>query len=384
MKVKKKDLKIAIVHDYLRTFGGGERVLLALHDIWPAARIFVATADYRRMGQFGKRFKKLGIVTSGAQKIPLFVKKPLLYRFLLPIIWSSVDVGDVDVVISSSGSNIAKGIRIPKGVVHVCYCHTPPRFLYGIETETNYLEHALVALLVKPLLSVLRSYDQKTSQNVDLFLANSKNVRERIRKFYNRDSQVIYPPCKIPSKTTSDVSKNFYLSVGRLTKYKNVDLVVSAFNVLNLPLKIIGDGEEASKLKKIAKPNIEFLGEISDQALINNYKECKALVVAATNEDFGISAVEAQGYGKPVIAYLSGGYNETVIDGKTGVFFKNLTAEDLIDGVRRFETMDFKRKVIWENASRFSENRFKEAMKAMVLAAYKINVGNNDEKNISV
>src|SRR3972149_2950898 len=222
MKVKKKNPKVAIAHDYLRTFGGGERVILPMHEIWPKAKISVATADYKRMGVPGEKFRKLEIKTSWAQKIPFFVKKPLLYRFLLPLIWSSLKVGNVDVVISSSGSNISKGVKIPKGAIHICYCHTPPRFLYSLKTETALLNNPFIKFVASPAMAFLKYYDKKTSRNVDLFIANSRNVKSRIKKEYNRDALVVYPPCSTPNNLNKAKAGNYYLVVSRLIKYKNI------------------------------------------------------------------------------------------------------------------------------------------------------------------
>ena len=367
MEIKpSKEIKVAIVHDYLRTYGGGERVLEGLHNIWPKAKIFVATADYKRMDIFGDKFKKLGIRTSWAQKIPFFVKRPLLYRFLLPLIWSSIKIPKVDVVISSSGSNIAKGVRIPKGAIHICYCHTPPRFLYALETETTYLDNPLIKFITLPATAMLKFYDRRTSDKVDLFIANSENVKLRIKKVYKKDATIVYPPCSFPKKSIKTTRGSYYLVVSRLVRYKHVDLIIRAFNKLKLPLVIIGGGKEENKLKKMASDNIQFLGQVSDKRLHEAYAECKALVVAAKDEDFGMTAVEAMGFGKPVVAFYSGGYKEIVVSPKTGIFFKRLTSKSLCDAINYFESRSFNPKAIKEYAKKFLEDNFKRRMKKIV------------------
>jgi exopolysaccharide biosynthesis WecB/TagA/CpsF family protein len=366
---KERSLKVAIVHDYLRTFGGGERVLEALCDIWPKARVFVATADFKRMGIFAARFRKLGIRTSWAQKIPFFVKKPLLYRFSLPLVWSFLDVGKVDVVISSSGSNISKGVRIPKGAIHICYCHTPPRFLYSLKTETDILNNPILKVVAGPAVAALKYYDKKTSKNVDLFIANSQNVKERIKRAYNKDALVIYPPCRLPKSLKNSKKGSDYLVVSRLVRYKNVDLIIRAFNSLKLPLRIIGAGKEGSKLRELALGNVQFLDEVPDARLYREYAGCKALVLATQDEDFGMTASEVMGYGKPVIAYYSGGYKEAVKEGITGIFFRRLTIASISSAIKKFEEKTFNPETIRRYATRFSEQEFKKRIKKAVLGA---------------
>lgn len=368
MNIKQKSLNVAIVHDYLTTYGGAERVLEELHNIWPAAKIYTATADYGRMGIFAGRFKNLNIKTSWAQNIPIFVKMPLLYRFLLPMIWSSINIGNPDIVISSSGSNMAKGVRIPKKAIHICYCYTPPRFLHGLGTETNYLNIPIFKLLTYPFFLILKHYDLKTNEKVNLFIADSQTVKLRINKFYKNHAVVIYPPCEIPDKFNEVKSDNYYLVVSRLVKYKNVDLIVKAFKTLKLPLKIIGKGRDLKELKKMAanSKNIEFLGEVHEKKLRDAYKKCKALVVATKNEDFGMTIPEASGCGKPVIAYFSGGLKETVVNGKTGIFFYKLNEKNIVSAVHKFEKMKFDPKAIWLFSQKFSKKTFKRNIKSIV------------------
>lgn len=366
---KRNKLKIAIVHDYLRTYGGGERVLEELHSIWPEAQIYTATADYKRMGIFGNKFKKMNIKTSWAQNIYPFVKKPLLYRPLLPFIWSTFNLKDVDIVISSSGSNMAKNVKTPSGAVHVCYCYTPPRFLYNIKTENPILHKQPLKIFFNPIFKILKKYDLSGIQKINILVAISKTVQFRITKHYKRNSIIIYPPCQIP-QTTPEINNNgrYFIVVSRLVKYKNIDLIIKTFNKISLPLFIVGRGRDENKLHKLAKnnSNITFFGEVDDQKLHDLYKNCKALIVATSDEDFGMTIPEAAGYGKPAIAYYSGGARETVQEGKTGIFFRHLTITDLKQAIVEFERLKFDPVKIWKYSLVFSKKAFRDNIQNLV------------------
>src|SRR3989344_4378737 len=293
-------LRVAIVHDYMRTYGGGERVLEALYEIWPEADVFVATADFSRMGIFAPLFLKMKIRTSWVQKVSVFRRFPLLYRPFLPLVWSSINLSGYNVVISSSGANMAKNINKPKRALHICYCHTPPRFLYGYETENSWFSEA--SKFFTPLIKLYQKYDYQKSQEVNCFIANSSTVAERIRKHYGRVSIVIHPPIMLPKhRVKKGRVSNYYLVVSRLVKHKHVDLIISAFNQLGWELRVIGTGLDATYLKSIAKKNIIFLDEVTDKQLAHYYAHSKALIIAAKDEDFGLTAVEANSYGIPGI-----------------------------------------------------------------------------------
>lgn len=376
MKDKKSQIKVAIVHDYLRTYGGGERVLEELHNIWPKAKIYVATADYTRMGTFANKFKGMDIETSWAQAFPFFVKWPILYRFILPFVWSTIKLGDADVVISSSGSNMSKGVRTPDNAIHICYCHTPPRFLYSLNTETPYLDTPWLKVISKPFINLLKAYDKITSKNVDTFIANSINVQKRIKNSYHRNSIVVYPPCNIPTKFKSYKKGDYFLVVSRLVRYKNIDLIIKAFNQNNLQLKIVGAGRDETKLRKLAGNNVEFLGAVSDNRLKELYAETKALLVATDDEDFGMTAAEAQGFGTPVIAFYSGGIKETVIESVNGIFFYHKTVKSLVNAIKKFNSIKFDQKIIWSKSQKFSKERFKRSIKIALEARLKDNEKN--------
>lgn len=364
-------MKIAIVHDYLIDFGGAERVLLALHEIYPKAPIFVSIYRKKNLGKFAERFSNAKIIQSWFGYLPFADKLISPFRFLLPLIWKSFDLKKYDLIISSSSWAITKGFEKKKGAIEICYCHTPPRYLYGYDTSRKF--NGLMGNLVKIYSLVvnhfMRLYDFKRFEKVDYFIANSKEVAKRIEKFYRRESEVIYPPVEIDSSmqhVASSKEKTFYLTGGRMVSAKNFDLIIKAFNKLKLPLKIYGDGVLKDELQQIAKDNIEFLGKVTDDELAKLYKGAKAFVLTQKDEDFGITSVEAQGQGCPVIAYKGGGYLESVVEGKTGVFFDELSVESLINTINHFNHLTIQPSVCIQNAQKFSKERFKKEIEKYV------------------
>lgn len=366
-------MKIALVHDFLREYGGAERVVEAMHEIWPNAPLYTSFVDWNRLGTHAKRFEGWDIRSSWVQH-NWFVKKfhsPL--RFLAPRIWESFDLSGFDMVISSSGWFICRGVRVKKPSVHVCYIHHPPRNLYGYATGSLYDKHWLVKFYATVINFFMRQYDFATAQRVDYFVANSKEVASRVQKFYRRDSTVIYPPVSL-STTSRGFKKNkqeYYLSVGRLMWAKRIDLVIAAANKLSLPLKVVGAGPEEEKLRAMAGSTIEFLGPVSDDELARLYQGARATIFSALNEDFGIVPVESQAAGCPVITIAQGGVLETVVDGKTGVFFEKPEVDSLIAGIQRFQKLSKDRK--WEKecraqAEKFSKEVFQTKLKQFIVA----------------
>jgi glycosyltransferase involved in cell wall biosynthesis len=363
-------MKVALVHDYLSEFGGAERVLLALSEIWPKAPIY--TAFYKKGSPAWERFKDKDIRVSWAHHIPFFNSKlhsPL--RFLAPLIWQSFDFSDYDLVIASSSWYITKGFRKGPKTVEVCYCHTPPRWLYGYPTSIEWQKYWPVRIYAAIVGHFMRMYDFKASQKVDYFVANSENVAERIRKFYRKDSFVIYPPVEL-TKTGPVKKKDYYLVISRIVGGKGLDLAVKAAIKLGVKLKIAGQPAgyftEYKKLRKLAKKNIEFLGYVSDKHLAKLYAEARAFLALAKDEDFGITPVEAMLAGTPVIAFRGGGYKETVIDGVTGIFFDDYSVEGLIRAIEKFKVQSskFKTITIRRHAQKFSKERFKSEIKNFV------------------
>ena len=361
-------MKIAIVHDYIKEYGGAERVLEKLHEVFPDAPIYTTVYLPSFLGPHEKRFEGMVIKTSFLQYFPFKAKLISPFRLLASTAFRSFDFSGFDVIIvSQTGSYFPNAIK-KRGAKLITYCHTPPRYLYGYETARNWKKNKLFMLLGAISIHFLRLTDFKSSQNVDFFIANSENVRRRIQKFYRKDAAIIYPPVVIPKATTETSKQNYYLAGGRLARPKHVDLIVETFSKLNLPLKVFGKefagyGEE---LKQKAKNNVEFLGEITDEEKYKFMKGARAFVFASEDEDFGITPTEAEALGTPVIAFASGGALETVVDGKTGIFFNDLTVESLSKAIERFNQIKFKKEDIVRQGNKFSESIFKAKIKEFV------------------
>lgn len=354
-------MKVALVHDYIKEYGGAERVLEVLAEIFPDAPIYTAFCVKNSEGF--KHFKDKQIVTSWVQHLPFF--KSRLYsplRFLTPLIWGSFNLSKYDLVISSSSWYIAKGFKKKNDKFkEICYCHTPPRWLYGYTTSVNFQRYWPVKVYALVVGHFLRLYDFKQAQKVDYFIANSREVKARIQKFYRRDSVVIYPPVSLP-KTQIVKKGDYYFIVSRIVGAKGLDLAVDAALKMGFKLKIAGSPAgyyfEHDKLVKKSQNKVEFLGQVSDEELAKLYKGAKGFLALSQDEDFGITPVESQLCGTPVIAFNGGGYKETVLDGKTGVLFNDYSVDGLIAAVKKFENAKFSSKDCIEQAKKFSKERF--------------------------
>ena len=355
-----RGLRIAIVADWLTDRGGAERVVLELAKIFPQADIFTSVYKAENFPELANR----KVVTSYLQSWPLRFKHQL-FAWARPQAMESLNLDDYDVVISSSSAE-AKGILTKPSTLHICYCHTPTRYYWSHYHE--YLADKqfgafdwLVKLFVPAMIHRLRIWDREAANRPDVMLANSNYVRGRISKYYAREATVVYP--SVDTKRFTDVpteTGDFYLILGRLTPYKKTDIAIEAFNGLNKPLKIIGDGSEVSRLKGLSKSDkIEFLGRIDDAKVTEYLARCKALIFPQ-EEDFGIVPLEAMACGKPVIAYAKGGGTETVVDGKTGILFAEQTPESLAVAIQRFETMSFEASACRARAGEFSTERFRQ------------------------
>jgi glycosyltransferase involved in cell wall biosynthesis len=287
-------MKVALVHDYLREYGGAERVLEALHDLFPDAPVYTSYYRPKGLGPHKERIKKWEIHTSFLQKIP-FVN-PLIspLRIIAPLLFENFDLKHYDVVISSAAVYFAKAVITRPDTLHISYIHTPPRYLYGYATPTNLYSNPLKAAIVSLMNHVLRIWDFETSQRPDVIVVNSKNVATRVQKFYRRESIVIYPPVAIEVYKNAVTAQKgeYFISLNRLYSEKNIDLIVKACSELHLPLKVVGVGPQMSALKKIATKNVEFLGEVSDEEKIALLANAKATILASKDEDFGIVPVE--------------------------------------------------------------------------------------------
>ncbi|MFA6254623.1 MAG: glycosyltransferase [Patescibacteria group bacterium] len=360
-------MKIALIHDHLIQEGGAERVLQIFQKIWPEAPTYTLLYDQAKLGQI---FKDKNIQTSFLQNWPGALKHYQWFLPVMPTATESYDLMEYDIVLSSC-SAMAKGVITRSNTLHFCYCHTPTRYLWS-DTH-RYLEelkyNRLIKKLIPPILTRLRSWDQLAAQRVDYFIANSKNVSDRIKKYYRRESIIIHPPVETGQFKIAEKVGKYFLTGGRLVAYKKFDLTIQAFNRLGIPLKIFGTGPEEKKLKELAKTNIEFLGKISQKELNQLYSQAIAFIHPQI-EDFGLTAVESMAAGRPVIAYAAGGACETVVEKKTGKFFDEQTWEALADTIVRFKPEDYNPITIKNYAEQFGVERFEKEIIDLIEAEW--------------
>jgi len=366
--MKNNSLKIALVHDYLNEFGGAERVLLALSDMYPDAPIY--TAFYKKGSSAYNHFKHRHLIPSWVHYIPFYssyLHSPL--RFLTPLIWGSFDFSQYDIIIGSASWYITKGFRKRKDSREICYCHTPPRWLYGYTTSVGFQKYWIVRIYAAFVGHFMRLYDFVQAQKVDTFIANSQNVADRIWKYYRRKAIVIYPPVSLPPVPIINKG-DYYLIISRIVGGKGLDLAVKTAIKLGINLKIVGEPAgyytEYKQLRNLSKTNVEFLGRVSDEELVKYYAGAKAFLALSTDEDFGITPVESMLCGTPVIAFKGGGYLESVIDGKTGIFFDKPTVESLTAAVTSFQKMKFDPQDCIHQAQKFSKEIFVKKIKSLL------------------
>lgn len=356
-------MKVALIHDYLIRFGGAERVLLELAKMFPEAPIYTSLYDQEKMGGW---FPPERVRTSFLQKFPKFLRRR--HKWLLPLmptVPETFDLREFDLVISSS-SAFAKGVVVRPKTIHISYCHNAARFLWDYSAE--YLSQQKLGfcrqILADNIFSYLRLWDRSASKRVDYFIANSKVTASRIKKYYNQDAKVIYPPVNLANSlpmASNQKVDDYFLVVSQLTPYKKIDVAVEAFNKLGLPLVIIGEGPQEEYLRSIAKDNIKILGWLTDEETAEYYKNCFAFIFSG-EDDFGIAPVEAMSWGKPVLALGSGGAKETILPGMTGEFFEAATPEVMADGVRRLRDnyRNYSPLVIRKWSEKFSVERFRQ------------------------
>lgn len=333
----------------------------ALHDIFPQAPIYTAYVDLSGMGPHRQRLKEWDIRPSILQKIPFAKGLISPFRIFAPKVFEGFDLSEYDLIISSCNSYFAKAVKTTPNQLHVSYIHTPPRYLYGYATSFNYKKHWWTRIGGEIANHFLRLTDFETSQRPDILIANSKEVQNRIKKFYRRDCVLIYPPVDLEEfRAVKKSGGKYFLSLNRLVRGKGTEVAIIACSQLNLPLKVAGNGPERKRLQGLAKKSVEFLGEVSDQDRVDLLAGAKALIVASEDEDFGITAVEAQAAGTPVIAVRAGGYLETVKEGETGVFFNEATAASLMATLDSFDEGKFKTEDCRQTAEKFSQERFKK------------------------
>ncbi len=380
MKVLSKK-KIAIVYDRVNKWGGAERVLLALHEIFPKAPLYTSVYDVRN-ASWANVFPK--VKTSFLQNIPFAKSNHEFLAPLMPLAFESFDFSKFDIVISVT-SEAAKGIKTTPKTFHLCYCLTPTRYLwsgrefYFKSPPSKFGFIPFFKFLSVPFIKYLKRWDIEASKRPDKIIAISTEVQNRIRKYYKRESEIVFPPVDIPNIKKSRSKKeigDYYLLVNRLIPYKRVDLAVKAFNKLEKVLYIVGSGSEEMKLKKIAASNIKFLGQVNERELCQLYLRAKALIMPQ-EEDFGIVSVEAQSFGVPVIAYKKGGSLDTVVEEKTGIFFKDQTVKSLMQAIKKFDKMSFSERILKANAKRFSKEVFKKQLQRSLIRSYSGRRGRN-------
>lgn len=363
-------MRVALVHDYLVQYGGAERVLECLAEVFPLAPVYTLVYDDKL---FKNAFGKRKIYTSFLQSLPFSKSHHRSFPILMPMAIESFDLSAYDLVISDSNS-YAKGIITNTQTLHICYCHTPMR--YAWDDCHSYAQAFPFSFITRKLVPVamnyIRLWDKISAERVDRFIANSAFVSRRVSKYYRKEAAIIHPPVDVSFYEKSFGAKkgDYFLVVGRLIQYKRLDLAIEAFNVLGLPLKIIGDGPEAGRLKKKAKKNIQFLGRLSDEETRNYYAGAKAFIFPQ-EEDFGIVLLESMASGTPVIAYRGGGALEVVKEGINGTFFDEQSAESVINAVKRFQSLAFDKNAIIDSVRDFDKKFFKKRIKEFVEKEWK-------------
>ncbi|SEM45205.1 Glycosyltransferase involved in cell wall bisynthesis [Pseudoxanthomonas sp. GM95] len=351
-------MKVALVHYWLVGMRGGEKVLEALCDLYPQADIFTLVADRSALSEKLLRHR---ITTSFLQKLG-GVKHYQKMLPLMPFALESFDLTGYDLVISSEAGP-AKGIVPGPGATHVCYCHSPMRYIWDLYPEYRRASGALTRAAMSVTAPILRQWDVTTSHRVDHFIANSRYVAQRINKYYRREASVIHPPVDLARFKASDTLGDYYLCAGQITPYKRVEIAVEACTRLGRKLVVLGSGA-SEQLKRMAGPTVSFVGRVSDAEMARHFSECKALLFPGV-EDFGIIPLEVMASGRPVIAYARGGATETVIDGKTGILFEAQTADSLMAAIERFEgEAAFSPQALQDHARQFDTSVFLRCLAA--------------------
>lgn len=353
-------MKVAIVHYWLDTMRGGEKVVEAMLDLFPQADIYTHLVVPERISP---KLRQRPISTTFIQRLP-FAKRLLPYYLpLMPLALEQLDLTGYDLVISSE-SGPAKGIVTRPDAIHICYCHSPMRYIWDQYAVYRESMGPVSRLLMPVVAHYLRQWDVQSAARVDHFVANSNAVAQRIRKYYRRDAHVIHPPVAVDDFDPGHSPGDFYLFVGQLFAYKRADLAVAACTQMNRKLIVIGEGEEEKRLRAMAGPNVSFLGRASDQVLRDHYANCRALLFPGL-EDFGIVPVEAMASGRPVIAYRAGGALDTVIDGQTGIFFDQPSVDSLIGAIEAYEARSdaFPAETLRAHAETFAPEKFLEKMR---------------------
>lgn len=361
-------MRVALVYDRINKWGGAERVLLALHELFPDAPLYTSVYNQEK-AEWANVFEKKGqkIQTSFLQRFTLARESHELFGSVMPITFESFDFSEYDVVISVT-SEFAKSIITKPETHHISIILTPTRYLWS--GYDHYFRNRLLRIVSSPIVKYLRSVDKTVAHRPDTLIGISKEVQDRIKKYYGRSSVLVYPPVDKAfditlKKNDEQDTKRYFLVVSRLVSYKKIDIAIKAANELHLPLLIIGEGHDKKRLQKMAGSTIEFLGFVPEKELSHYYNNAQALLFPG-EEDFGIVMVEAQMHGLPVIAYNAGGANEIVIQGKTGELFDKQNVESLVKILKNFDKTRYNSKSSIANAQRFSKENFKKNIRAVV------------------
>lgn len=364
-------MKIALVHDYIKEFGGAERVLRVLADMYPETPIY--TAFKTPNSTAAKEFADRKIIESPWAILLRYGNLHSPLRFLLPWIWKSLDLSDYDLVIASCSGYIARGFKVSDKTKVIAYCHTPPRFLYGYQTSIDFQKYWIVRVYATIVNHFLRLFDFESAQRVDKWIVNSKNVARRVAKFYRKEAEVIYPPIetKLFEEASDQVRKDdYFLIVSRLVGAKGLPEAVRAAKHLGVKLKIVGKAvgysNVVNEIKRIGGERLTILGRVNDEELRYLYARAKGFIALAREEDFGMTVVEAQAAGTPVIAFNGGGFAETVVDGETGILIDDTDTATLEKAFERFDQIKWEKEKLVKNARRFSREVFEEKIKKMV------------------
>jgi glycosyltransferase involved in cell wall biosynthesis len=368
---KTKTPKVALIHDYLIQYGGAEKTLEAIAELFPEAPIYTGTYSPKN---FGDKINSRSIKGPKNFLTRVFTKH---LTFLMPLVFEEFDLTQYDLVISDS-SCWAKGVITRPDQLHISYIHTPPRFLYGYSVESPARNHWYYKPIIAILDHFLRIWDYCAGQRPDYLITNSETTRKRVKKFYNRYSDVIHPPVDIAENTNRGkevIQKPYFCSLGRLAPYKNVGLLVEAFNLLGWELKVMGGGPEEKRLKKLALPNVKILGKVSEDEKHRILSNSMGLIFPVVEEDWGIVPLEAMSVGKPVLAHRSGGATETVKEGITGMFFESLEIKELMEALKEFkqkiENGEFDAERTKAYAKTFSKQRFQKEFKEYIESRWK-------------
>lgn len=362
-------MKLALVHDYLREYGGAERVVESLHEIFPEAPVYVSFFDKKTLGEHASRFQDWEIRETALTKFPFYKKLFSPYRIFAAWAFEQLDLTAYDVVISSTNAYQSKAVRVRKGAKHISYVHTPSRALYGYSTKTDWKKNLVIRVIGELINFWMRYVDFQTAQRPDILVANSRTTQQRIQKFWRRDSVIIPPPVAMVDRQLAVFpadKREYLLFVGRLVLSKHPELVIQISNELQLPLKIVGTGSMLESLREQAGPQVEFLGAVDDDSLASLYQGAKLVLFPAEDEDFGIVPIEAMSAGTPVVAQYSGEPRFTIEPGKSGEHVKSFDLDDWTEMVEKAWNSRWNYSQISQSVQKYSQAEFAKAMKKLL------------------